>query len=71
MCKQKQQVMKNTELLDQLEISFREQIKELEEKIEELKNNKFSSSLQSDYQSRIIQAYYFLLEVQTLNLKHR
>ena len=29
--------MKNTELLDQLEISFREQIKKLEEKIEELK----------------------------------
>ena len=71
MFKQKQQVMKNTELLDQLEISFREQFKKLEERLEELKDIDFSSSLQSDYQSRIIQAYYFLLEVQTLNLKHR
>ena len=71
MFKQKQQVMKNTELLDQLEISFREQIKELEERLEELKDIDFSSSLQSDYQCKIIQAYQMLIEVQTLNLKHK
>ena len=62
--------MTNKKLLDQLEISFKDQIIKLEEKLEQLKNIEYSSSLQSDYQSRIIQAYEMLIEVQTLNLKH-
>ena len=61
--------MSNIELLEQLESSFKKQIKELEERQEELRNCDFER-LQDDIQSRIIQAYQMLIEVQTLKLKY-
>ena len=61
--------MSNIELLEQLESSFKKQIKDLEERQEELRNCDFER-LQDDIQSRIIQAYQMLIEVQTLKLKY-
>tara|TARA_R100001443_G_scaffold22130_1_gene34323 strand:+ start:812 stop:1015 length:204 start_codon:yes stop_codon:yes gene_type:complete len=65
---------KDITLLEQLENSYKEQIEKLEEREKELKKKRleFSSSLlQSDYQTRIIQAYQMLIELQTLKLKHQ